>query len=72
MRHKSSIAVFIMAFISATIANSGGMPAQWWLNTNARAVTSAKEFNDLITGEYANTHIFIDFYMQYCVWCYYV
>ena len=46
------------------------IPQNWWLKNNARAVTSAEEFQTLLDGELKHKYIFIDFYMQYCKWCY--
>ena len=46
------------------------IPPQWWLNNNARAVNSAEEFQSLLDGELKHKFIIIDFYMQYCKWCY--
>lgn len=46
------------------------LPANWWLNTNAKSINSLAELNEQLNGESKNKHIFIDFYMQACKWCY--
>ena len=49
------------------------MPANWWLNTDGLAITSDSQFKELISSQeatLADKHVFIDFYMQGCYWCY--
>ena len=49
------------------------MPANWWLNTDGLAITSDSQFKDLMTRDDAklkDKHVFVDFYMQGCYWCY--
>ena len=53
-------------------AEGSGIPAKWWLNTDARPIHSMDEFTSLLSGELKNKHIIIDFYMQNCKYCYYM
>jgi thiol-disulfide isomerase/thioredoxin len=47
------------------------MPPQWWLKAKARPVhRSYSEFMNLIKGECKSKVVFIDFYMEYCKYCY--
>ena len=49
------------------------MPPNWWLNTDGLPITSDSQFKDLMTAPDAllkDKHVFIDFYMQGCYWCY--
>lgn len=49
----------------------GGLPANWWLKANAKPVHSMSDFNKLVKGELRHKHVFIDFYMEHCPYCYY-
>jgi thiol-disulfide isomerase/thioredoxin len=38
----------------------------------ARPVKDSQEYNELMQGELRNKFVFVDFYMDYCPWCYYI
>jgi thiol-disulfide isomerase/thioredoxin len=66
-------AILSMALIPQALAGGGGMPDRWWLNTEGLSVTSNQQYKELVSGsdpEYKDKHVFIDFYMQGCFWCY--
>ena len=68
IRFLSFVATFSLAS-----CGGGGMPDKWWLNTDGLAITSNAQFKELISGTeptLADKHVFIDFYMQGCYWCY--
>lgn len=57
------------------------MPPNWWENTKGTPILSNSQYKELIAGKLdeneirqpgtiADKHIFIDFYMQHCYWCY--
>jgi thiol-disulfide isomerase/thioredoxin len=50
----------------------GSIPANWWNLNKAVQVHSNEEFEKLINGDWKHKHVFIDFYMQHCPWCYYI
>ena len=63
--------MLLFLFLS-TVLSGGGVPPKWWLNTNGVSITSNDQFKNLIgrdDSEFANKHVFIDFYMQGCYWC---
>ena len=63
----------LVATFSLASCGGGGMPDKWWLNTEGLAVTSNTQFKELISSsdaKLADKHVFIDFYMQGCYWCY--
>jgi hypothetical protein len=56
-------------------------PPNWWLNTFGSPIHSNFEFKELVSGKLdekgtvklgklTNKHVFIDFYMEHCYWCY--
>ena len=62
-------ALFLILCLTITRA----LPDQWWLNTEGISIKSNSQFKELVTGDdakLADKHIFIDFYMQNCYWCY--
>jgi hypothetical protein len=54
----------------STVQCGGNIPAGWWKNTHAKSIGSMAEYKQLVDGEAKNKHIFIDFYMQGCYYCY--
>lgn len=67
----TALSFTIAIFGLLEVVNCGGnMPAKWWTNTHARAIHSLGELKELVQGEAKEKHIFIDFYMQGCHYCY--
>ncbi len=66
----TAIALTILSLFSVVSCSGGNMPAKWWMNTHAKAIHSITELKDLVQGEARSKHIFVDFYMQQCKWCY--
>ncbi|CDW79110.1 protein disulfide [Stylonychia lemnae] len=50
----------------------GSLPDNWWEQSLAKPIHSSQEYFDLLGGEGKNKFVFIDFYMEYCSWCYYI
>lgn len=48
------------------------MPDYWWEQSLAEPIESSQQYLDLIQGAYKDKVVFIDFYMEYCSWCYYI
>lgn len=59
-------------FLACVLAGGGSLPPKWWLNTDGVSIESNSEFKELVASddaEYKDRHVFIDFYMQGCYWC---
>jgi thioredoxin-like negative regulator of GroEL len=70
---KTLATLLSMATLLPTIQAGGGLPPNWWKNTLGTPVTSNQQYKDLVSGsdpELKDKHVFIDFYMQGCYWCY--
>lgn len=65
------IALLSTLLIKVCVAGKAQLPQNWWLNTNAKSISSMEEFMHEVNDVNPNRHIFVDFYMQYCAWCYY-
>ena len=78
--------LYRLVFAATTILSSsmlasagGGIPPNWWLNTEGINVKSNDHFKELVTGKLVNgvkqqgtlhdKHVFIDFFMEHCYWC---
>lgn len=61
-------------FVTTTFCAKGGqsMPPNWWEQSLAEPIDSSQQYIDLVNGPYKDKFIFIDFYMEYCPWCYYI
>ena len=81
MRYILAVAASLTCFVGVITAGGGSMPPNWWENTLGTPITSNSMYKELIAGKLdenevrqpgtiANKHIFIDFYMQHCYWCY--
>lgn len=65
--------MLLYLFLSLVCAGGGNLPPKWWQNTHGIPISSNTEFKQLVTSEEADfndKHVFIDFYMQSCYWCY--
>lgn len=63
----------LVATFSLAACGGGGMPPKWWLNTEGLHITSDSQFKELVSSTDAtlkDKHVFIDFYMEGCYWCY--
>ena len=48
------------------------IPKEWWLNSKGITIDDKQSFEkmvDPVNGQYANTHMFIDIYMEKCQYC---
>ena len=59
-------------FLSLASKMGECQPHNWWLQNKATLVHSSIEFEELLAGSLKDKFIFIDFYMQYCKWCYFI
>ena len=48
------------------------MPVNWWEQSMAEPISSSQEYIDLVNGDLSDKFIFIDFYLEYCSWCFYI
>eukprot|EP00347_Sterkiella_histriomuscorum_P004168 403361493 len=65
--------IMISCLISTTLINArSSLPDNWWELSLAEPVPSSQEYFELIQGPYKDKFVFIDFYMDYCSWCYYI
>ncbi|CDW79892.1 thioredoxin domain-containing protein [Stylonychia lemnae] len=46
------------------------IPPNWWEKVNARSVSGWDDFKKITEVDHKDKIIFIDFYMQYCPWCF--
>ena len=63
----------VLATLVSTISIAQGLPSKWWKNTEGTPIENFQQFKELVASEtatMASKHIFIDFYMQNCYWCY--
>jgi thiol-disulfide isomerase/thioredoxin len=75
MRRAAAILTQLLVatlMLSMVSCGSGSLPPNWWELSKARPIHSTQEYSELVTGEAKNKFIFIDFYMEYCPWCYYI
>jgi thiol-disulfide isomerase/thioredoxin len=73
MRRVSSILlVLALVALSQVQAGSGSLPPNWWEGCKARPIASYGEYAELMQGEFKNKFVFVDFFMDYCPWCYYI
>lgn len=71
-KSKPVLAAFLLVLSLLPLALSGGsMPANWWTHTNARSIGSWEEYVDVLSSEGSTKHVFVDFYMKNCPYCYY-
>lgn len=57
------IALLSTLLMKVCLAGKAQLPAQWWLNTNAKSITSLDEFIHEVNDVSPDRHIFVDFYM---------
>ena len=70
MRNSNLLCLSVL--LGAVIAGSGSLPPNWWEQSKARPIASYADYLNLVNGEAKNKFVFIDFYMEYCPWCYYI
>ncbi|TNV76420.1 hypothetical protein FGO68_gene10586 [Halteria grandinella] len=66
---KSKLILLLALLATQAIAQ---LPQNWWLQNKALPVESGWGYQNLLDGDLKDKVIIIDFYMQYCKWCYYV
>ena len=63
----------MIVLASLFVSTAFALPSKWWKNTKGVPVESYSQYKELVTSEsasMADKHIFIDFYMQNCYWCF--
>ena len=65
IKSRILIALSLMVILSFMVQGGGGnMPANWWKASHARQVDSLKDLDYLLTHEWKNKYVFVDFYLK--------